>query len=435
MRGKCLIAAFMLISQGTLGADTPATSSFTYQGVLKVSGAPASGMYDLQFSLWDAPVGGVQIGSTVTKAGVTVLAGQFTTSIDFGSQYPSAKRYLQIAASPAGANTYSLIVPRQELTATPLASGLVLPWTATTTAATGITLTAQLAPLWGTATNGFGIGVYGQNTSSASGAIGVKGSCNAGLGVYGEGGAYGGRFSALASNATGVWGQGGTEGIGVGGTGMTAVRGDSSFGGTGSYGVYGLSHSTNGTGVYGEASAGSVAYGIWGRSTSGYAGYFGGNVSIAGTLTKSGGSFRIDHPLDPEHKYLSHSFVESPDMMNIYNGNIVTDERGYATVRMPDWFDALNREFRYQLTVLDSLDSDEFVQAKVVREMREGCFSIRTSRGSTAVSWQVTGIRRDAWAEAHRIQVEQWKEGAEAGRYLHPELFGAPASRAMDAKR
>jgi hypothetical protein len=54
-----------------------------------------------------------------------------------------------------------------------------------------------------------------------------------------------------------------------------------------------------------------------------------------GTLSKGGGSFKIDDPLDPAHKYLSHSFVESPDMMNVYNGNITTDRLGLATSSCP----------------------------------------------------------------------------------------------------
>jgi hypothetical protein len=71
---------------------------------------------------------------------------------------------------------------------------------------------------------------------------------------------------------------------------------------------------------------------------------------VTGTLTKGGGMFKIDHPLDPENKYLSHSFVESPDMMNIYNGIIRLNALGEAWVVLPDYFEALNRDFRYQLT-------------------------------------------------------------------------------------
>jgi hypothetical protein len=79
---------------------------------------------------------------------------------------------------------------------------------------------------------------------------------------------------------------------------------------------------------------------------------FNGDVTVNGMLTKSAGSFRIDHPLDPEHKYLSHSFVESPDMLNVYNGNATLDGKGEAVILLPPYFEVLNRDFRYQLTPL-----------------------------------------------------------------------------------
>jgi len=161
--------------------------------------------------------------------------------------------------------------------------------------------------------------------------------------------------------------------------------------------------------------------------------FLGGDVEVGGILSKGGGSFRIDHPLDPKNKYLSHSFVESPDMMNIYNGRVSTDEAGYATVVMPDWFEALNRDFRYQLTVIDGADSDSFAMAKIVREIDDGRFTIRTSEPDIEVSWQVTGIRQDAFANAHRIPVEQDKPLEERGSYLHPDAFGV--SRTVDHVR
>ncbi len=151
-----------------------------------------------------------------------------------------------------------------------------------------------------------------------------------------------------------------------------------------------------------------------------------GNLSVGGSLSKGSGSFKIDHPLDPANKYLYHSFVESPDMMNVYNGNVVTNKRGVAIVVLPDYFEALNRDFRYQLTVIG-----QFAQAMVAKEISNGRFMIRTSKPGVKVSWQVTGIRQDAYANAHRIQVEEEKAPVEQGRYLHPELFGAPPERGI----
>jgi hypothetical protein len=154
-----------------------------------------------------------------------------------------------------------------------------------------------------------------------------------------------------------------------------------------------------------------------------------GDAAISGTLSKAAGSFRIDHPLDPANKYLYHSFVESPDMMNIYNGIVTTDPSGYATVTLPDWFGALNRDYRYQLTIIDEADtSDPALWAKIVRKVRNNRFTIRTSRPGLEVSWQVTGIRQDAFANAHRIPVEQDKP--HPGTYLHPQELGIPRASA-----
>ena len=156
-------------------------------------------------------------------------------------------------------------------------------------------------------------------------------------------------------------------------------------------------------------------------------GIFNGNLNVSGKLTKGSGSFKIDHPLDPANKYLSHSFVESPDMMNVYNGNITTDNRGLATVTLPDYFGALNRDFRYQLTVIG-----RFAQAIVLREIRDNHFVIKTNKPGVKVSWQVTGIRQDAYANANRIPVEEVKSPKEQGHYLHPELFGAGSDKAIN---
>jgi hypothetical protein len=152
-------------------------------------------------------------------------------------------------------------------------------------------------------------------------------------------------------------------------------------------------------------------------------GFFGGNLHITGKLTKGGGSFKIDHPFDPANKYLSHSFVESPDMMNVYNGNITTDRHGLATVNLPDYFEALNGDFRYQLTVIG-----QFAQAIVAKKISANRFVIRTSKPNVEVSWQITGIRHDAYANVYRIAVEEDKTAQEQGYYLHREVFGQPES-------
>ncbi|HEV2423849.1 MAG TPA: hypothetical protein VGZ29_03370 [Terriglobia bacterium] len=151
-----------------------------------------------------------------------------------------------------------------------------------------------------------------------------------------------------------------------------------------------------------------------------------GSLNVTGTLTKGSGSFKIDDPLDPANKYLYHSFVESPDMMDIYNGNVTTNKQGVAIVVLPAYFQALNRDFRYQLTPIG-----QFAQVIVARKIANNRFVIRTSKPGVEVSWQVTGIRHDAFANAHRIPVEEEKPPREQGKYLHPELFGARPEEAV----
>ncbi len=151
-----------------------------------------------------------------------------------------------------------------------------------------------------------------------------------------------------------------------------------------------------------------------------------GDLHVAGTLSKAAGAFKIDHPMDPENKYLWHSFVESPDMMNIYNGNIVTDASGKATVQLPDYFEALNMEFRYQLTVIGA-----FAQAIISKEVAGNKFEVATSQPNVKVSWQVTGIRHDAVANMRRIPNAVEKEAQNKGKYLNPEAFGKPMSMAI----
>ena len=180
--------------------------------------------------------------------------------------------------------------------------------------------------------------------------------------------------------------------------------------------LYGENIFTSAKGLLGADTTGVVGYA--GLPAGSYAGYFYGNVHVTGTLSKGGGSCKIDHPLDPRSRFLYHSFVESPDMKNIYDGVVTTDERGYAVVSLPEWFEALNKEFRYQLTVIGS---GAWARARVSEEIAGNRFVIQTDLPVTRVSWQVTGIRKDAYAEAHRITVEEEKSVGEKGTCIHPE--------------
>ncbi len=223
----------------------------------------------------------------------------------------------------------------------------------------------------------------------------------------------------------------GNQGIAAPGAAATALDVQASDLTASNTAIYGRADGPDGSGVIGEANNGSVAIGVWGISSTGYAGQFDGALNVTGTLSKTGGSFKIDHPLDPANKYLLHSFVESPDMMNVYNGNTTLDVNGEATIELPDWFEALNRDFRYQLTALGAPGPNLYV----AEEIRGNRFRIAGGSPGLRVSWQVTGVRHDAWANAHRIPVEVQKPAPEKGYYLHPQLFGAPAEQSVSRAR
>jgi len=175
-------------------------------------------------------------------------------------------------------------------------------------------------------------------------------------------------------------------------------------------------------GLYGWAQGSGANRAVYAYATGGHtnwAGYFDGNAKVTGTLTKGGGSFQIDHPLDPENKYLFHSFVESPDMKNVYDGNVILDAAGQATVELPAYFEALNRDFRYQLTGIGAPGPNLYIS----QEISGNSFKIAGGEPGMKVSWQVTGIRHDRFAEANRIQVEVDKPDNELGKYLHPEAY------------
>jgi hypothetical protein len=230
----------------------------------------------------------------------------------------------------------------------------------------------------------------------------------------------GNQLRVMGTNAAGVaYVENDNTGVGASALHAYNAKGYGFVGEGGNVAIY--SHNTG--------SAGNSVY----LSTSSLAGDFYGNVrvtgdlSVSGSVTKGGGAFKIDDPLDPANKVLSHSFVESPDMKNVYDGVATLDANGTAWVELPEYFEALNQDFRYQLTALDAPAPSLYIAQRISNNR----FRIAGGAPNQQVSWQVTGTRHDAWAKAHRIPVEENKPSDERGRYLAPEAFGLPASLAI----
>jgi trimeric autotransporter adhesin len=298
--------------------------------------------------------------------------------------------------------------------------------------------------------SGFGrVGVWGDAESGGPNfnGIGVAGTSDTGVGVFAKnltGGphaallALGGNGASGGANngSPGISSVGGDNGCcdsmglaGVGGNGINAKGGAFSGVGTGGAGVGGSFVGGHHPTCSGDGCGADGIVAMPGTSSTGVAGVAGrfiGDIWVTGLVIAGIKDFEIDHPLDPANKYLLHSSVESSEMMNIYTGNVTTDGQGEAIVPLPEWFEVLNSDFRYQLTVIG-----QFAQAIIAHEINGHQFVIQTSLPNVKVSWQVTGIRHDAFAKANPLVVEQEKSVRERGFYLHPELYGAPPEKQM----
>ena len=109
------------------GATLAQTTSFTYQGRLPDGATPANGVYEIQFTLWDAIAAGTQEPQpepiVITRTNVQVSAGAFTVqSLDFGANaFPGGNRYLEIRVRRKSLEPFTTLSPRQEIGATPYA--------------------------------------------------------------------------------------------------------------------------------------------------------------------------------------------------------------------------------------------------------------------------------------------------------------------------
>ncbi|HLV86155.1 MAG TPA: hypothetical protein VKV39_04205 [Candidatus Sulfotelmatobacter sp.] len=270
----------------------------------------------------------------------------------------------------------------------------------------------------------------GPGTNAGNGGIGLSVSGGTDYDDFAGGDAIvasGGNFGGVGLIASGAGGASYDPGV----PGIITTGGQDGGGATGGPGIV-----ANGAAAAPGSNGGNGISAIGGPSdpscptcVNGLAGSFTGDVSISGNLMVAGTkSFRIDHPLDPANKYLYHAALESSEALDLYSGNAVLDENGEATVHLPGWFEALNRDFRYQLTAIGAAAPS----LHIAQEIENHTFRVAGGTAGLKVSWQVTGIRQDAWEKAHPMPVEVAKSPRDRGYYINPELYGAPHERNMD---
>lgn len=220
------------------------------------------------------------------------------------------------------------------------------------------------------------------------------------------------------SNTAAIWGQSsGIRGI----VGLASLASTNSIGINGQYigggsvdaiGVLGLA-STNPNWGYGV-----VGQGNW-RAVQ-------ANGNFAATGTKA---FQIDHPNDPENKFLLHYSIESPEVLNLYRGTVVLNASGEAEVVLPEYFSAINTDFSYQLTPIGAAAPNLHIKSKI----SDNRFSIAGGPPNTEVSWTVYAERNDKWTQEYPLSkaVELDKKEHEKGKYLRPELYDQPKEKGI----
>lgn len=239
------------------------------------------------------------------------------------------------------------------------------------------------------------------NTATAEAAIyGLNLRATGGHGVMGNG--YNGVVGQSAkTNGYGVWGSNSATtdpGIGVAGVGVTGIAGQSTNLAL-SYGVF----SFDDGGIYSNLDVG-------------------GNFFAAGSK-----SFRIDHPKDPENKFLLHYCIESNEILNMYRGTALLDNNGKAIIQLPDYFEDININFSYQLTPVGKSMPGLFVE----KEISGNTFIIAGGEPGAKVSWTVYAERNDLYMQKNPEikNSEPNKTGRYKGKYSKPEFYGLPANK------
>lgn len=279
-------------------------------------------------------------------------------------------------------------------------------------------------------TTGTGVGLLATSTSASNAFSPIQATTNASSALTAaiigssSGGAYGisGQVESTGSAFTATYGNNlrTTGGTGVYGIGFSGVVGETNY--QEGFGVYGRNYDAIGNFTANSVGTYGLGYvGVWGDQSdiNGFSVYANGDFGAAGTK-----AFSIDHPLDPENKYLRHYSIESNEVLNMYRGTVAFDSNGVAVVTLPEYFDTINTNFSYQLTPIGG-----YAPLYIQKKIENGVFIIAGGTAGMEVSWTVYAERNDPYLRAHPESkaVEPTKEEWNQGKYLQPDLYQQPA--------
>lgn len=391
------------------GAQAPVVGGGTIGRLPKWTGFTGSNSIIGDTSIFEDKFGKVGVGTDTPTSKLTVQ-GMIETTMG-GLKFPDGTVQTTAAVSGLQSIFHDGTLTGDGTSSLPL--GIAIPLTLN-----GVSDQAPILTIRNTG-QGDGIVATAGSTINDDGPAGVRAVGGdslfgrAGRGMTAQGGNHTGSSFAQDAGA-GISARGGDSANGFGGVGVFAT------GGAGS------ANSHGGDGIVAS-----------GGAPDGFAGFFEGLVETTGSLrvgqnlsVQGTKNFKIDHPLDPENRYLLHAAIESSEVLNIYSGNVTTDENSKAVITLPDWFEAINRDFRYQLTVVGT-----FAQAIVAEKIKGNRFSIKTNSPNVEVSWQVTGVRSDAVMLIHPFKAEEGKPDGERGTYLSPDAYGQPTERGVEWAR
>jgi hypothetical protein len=400
-----------------------AQTSITYQGFLKQNGSPANGTFNMAFRLFAVETGGTALQSSPASGtfAVNVQNGLFTQEISFNaSRFTGADRWLEIAVNG------TTLSPRIKLNSAPYSifsqrtRGISVDGENV-----GIGTTEPLARLHvmgevrSDGSTGGILSAHNPNNTQSAVSLswlndvarirvgGTGAGASSGLDIQGPGNVS--LMRILGDGRVAIGTQNPTRRLEVRTSEITAGY----FETTAPFRTGVQGHAPNGHGVVGST-ASSDRSGV----------FCDGRFTATGTK-----SFSIDHPFDPENKYLIHYCTEGPEPQNVYNGVVRTGVDGYAWIQLPDYFEEVNRDFRYQLTVVD--EDEEFALAKVTKKMVGNRFQIRTNRPNVEVCWEVKAVRNDLFVRRHGAPVEVDKPEHERGKYQQPELYDQPKEKGV----